>query len=364
MNTNDDPVTHPQPQETTTVRDDFDLGLVANDHDSEETRFLLTPEVCGLLCSSNLSICMETGAASSISYTDEKYASFGVHIVERETALLAEYVLSYAPLGYDDVMKMKDGAKLLCMFDAMLFRKDVLEALNSKNICVLCLDKVVSHNGVPVFANIVDEVDGRAALWYAQEALSFLGGGKGVLLGGVPGIDPCEVLVFGEGSRALAAVKAALALRASVTLMDNDISALQLAQAECGPTLATCVIHPRTLTNKVKSADVIILDNCTNPFEFPLHLKGAVKEDAFILDFNETSPSISTPRTVTMAVASCLYNFFNDIQLKHGFENALVTTPGMRIGVITYEGHVTNKLVASVTATEYYDLEVMLSSRN
>jgi len=42
----------------------------------------------------------------------------------------------------------------------------------------------------------------------------------------------------------------------------------------------------------------------------------------------------------------------------------LATTPGMRIGVITYEGHVTNKLVASVTATEYYDLEVMLSSRN
>jgi NAD/NADP transhydrogenase alpha subunit len=139
MNTNDNgkPVTNPQPQETTTIRSDYDLGLVANDHDSEETRFLLTPEVCGLLCSSNLAICMENGAASSISYTDEKYASFGVQIVERETALLAEYVLSYAPLNAADVMKMKDGAKLLCMFDAMLFRKDVLEALNSKNICVL-----------------------------------------------------------------------------------------------------------------------------------------------------------------------------------------------------------------------------------
>jgi alanine dehydrogenase len=358
------PMEQPQMAATTTLPDNFTIGLVANDHDSDETRFFITPEVAGLLISSGITICMESGASSSISYTDENYADYGVAITDRAAALHAEYVLSYAPLKAAEVLLMREGSKLFCMHDSLLFSKEVVEALKERKICLLCLDQVESHKGVPVFANIIDEIDGRGALWYAQEAFTFLGGGKGVLLGGVPGINPCEVVVFGGGTRAMAAVKAATALRTRVTLMDNDMSSLQMAHQQCGDQLMTCMIHPRTLTNKVKSADVLLFDNCTHHFELPLHLKGAVKKDAFILDFNKTSPSLSTPRTVTMAIASCLSNLFMDIELKEGFDNALATTHGLRKGVITYAGYVTNQLVASVVNEECGDLELMLSHSN
>ena len=132
-----------------------------------------------------------------------------------------------------------------------------------------CFDNMYSHNDEPVFANIIDEIDGRASIMYAQEFLSYVGGGKGVLLAGVAGINPCEVLIIGSGTTTYAAAKAAMAAGAYVTLMNNDISALQVAKQVCGDTLNTIAIHPRVLFNKVKTADVILIGKCTRPFEFP-----------------------------------------------------------------------------------------------
>lgn len=340
------------------------IGLLGNYYDSEETRLLLTPETCGLLISSGWKITMESDAASSISYPDEAFAHFGVEIADRDTALQADILLSYQPLSKDDLMKLRPGCTLMCMFGTELFDRSSLDVVLSRRICVICLDKVLSHNGVPVFANIVDIVDGYTSIWYAQEAFSFLGGGKGVLIGGVPGITPCEVLIIGEGTRVNTAARAALANGATVTLMDNDMSALQLAQAECGPQLVTCAIHPHPLAMKVRSADVILLDSCTNEFTFPNNLKGMVKKDAFVLDFNKQSPSLSTPRTIAMGIATCLNNLFKELELKGGLDNTLATSAGVRNGVIAYGGQLTNKLVASVANMECVDLEMILNNAN
>ncbi len=340
------------------------IGLVGNYHESDETRLLLTPETCGLLISSGWHITMESDAAVSISYPDEAYAKYGVEIADRDTTLRNDIILSYQPLSKQDLGKLRVGSTLMCMFGSELFERDVLEVIIERKLCVICLDKVLSHNGVPVFANIVDIVDGYTAIWYAQESFSFLGGGKGVLLGGVPGIAPCEVLIIGEGTRVNTAAKAALANGATVTLMDNDMSALQLTQSECGPRLVTCAIHPHPLTMKVRSADVIFLDSCTNPFTFPTNLKAMVKKDAFVLDFNLQSPSLSTPRTIAMGLATCLNNLFKEFELKGGLDNSLATSIGLRNGVIAYGGQLTNKLVASVANMECVDLEFILGNAN
>lgn len=360
--------TTPEPMEAPiTVESDISMptiGLCANYADTPETRFLLTPEVCGLLISAGYLISMESGAGATISYSDANYSEFGVKITNRSEVLKSDYVLSYAPLRSDDIDNLKEGSTVMCMFDTPLFNKNIIEQLLKRKICVLSLDHVESHNAVPVFANIVDEVDGRTSIWYAQEAFSFLGGGKGVLLGGVAGINPCEVLIFGQGTRVLAAARTAMAFGAIVTLMDNDISALQLAQLEAGKGLITCAIHPRALANKIKSADAILIDSCTRPFEFPDALKAIVKPDAFVLDFNTSSPSLSTPRTVTQALATCLNNLFDEITLKGGIENTIATTPGVRVGIITYGGHVTDKLVSSVSGIPYIDVEMLLTNAN
>lgn len=366
MNTKHEDSLDPQPQAVANNGrpGHFRIGLAANYADTEETRFLLTPEACGMLTSAGIDIDMESGAAVDISFTDDVYAEYGVRITSREEALKADIVLAYASLRADDIRKMRRGAALLCMMDTTMFEREVIQAVAENEISVGCLDNMVSHNDEPVFANIVDEIDGRASIIYAQDFLSFLGGGKGVLLAGVAGLNPCEVLIIGDGNEVYAAASAALDAGAEVTLMNNDISALQVARQYCGAGLSTIAIHPRVLYNKVKTADVIILGTCTRQFEMPRKLSLAMKSTAYVLNLEETHPSVTVPRTVAMALSNVLVNFFDEMIIKEGFEGMVATTPGMQCGMAMYRGKLVDKLIASYLHMPCVDLGMMISARN
>lgn len=337
------------------------IGIVGNYSDTDETRMLLTPEACGMLTSGGISICMESGAGVDVSFPDEEYAEFGVKIVSRDEALKAPLVLSYAPLRAKDIKKMNKGATLLCTMGQEVLVKSTIKVLLDHHIALGCLDNMTSYNGEPVFANIIDEIDGRAAVMYIQDSLSYLGGGKGVLLASVAGLNPCEILIIGVGTEVFAAANAGVAAGAKVTVMDNDISALQIAKTICGPMVETIAIHPRVLYNKVKTADALIIGLTTRPFEFPKKLAAAMKENVYLIDMHETHPSISVPRTVAMALSNAMVNFINDLSLKGGFHGMLSTTPGVQRGLVTYNGKLVDKLVASYLSMPCVDISVLLS---
>ena len=262
------------------------IGLLGNYSDTDETRFLLTPEACGMLTSGGIKISMEAGAGVDISFKDETYAEYGVKIVSREEALKCNIVLSYQPLRAKDIKKMVPGSVLLCMMGQSLFEASTVKALLSHRIACGCLDNMVSHREVQIFGEIIDELDGRAAIMYAQEALSYLGGGKGVLLSGVAGLNPCEVLIIGCGTEMVAAANAAAGAGARVVLMDNDPSYLQIARPLVSPGVELIAIHPRVLTNRVKTADVIIMGTTTRNFEFPKSLSSSLKDSVYVIDLN------------------------------------------------------------------------------
>ncbi|MDE6330903.1 MAG: hypothetical protein K2L83_09385 [Muribaculaceae bacterium] len=340
------------------------IGLPANYADDEETRFLLTPEACGLITSAGLKIKMEPDAGIDISFPDEAYAEFGVEIAERDAVLKSDLVLSFAPIKAEDVRKMRKGASLLCMMGSELFKIPTIEALLEMNITCGVLDNMYSFNDDPVFANILNEIDGRAAILYAQEHLSYLGGGKGVLLAGVAGINPCEVLLIGEGMDICHAAKAALAAGASVTLVNNDVSALQTARQFCGDSLTTLAIHPRVLYNKCKTADVLIMGDTTRPFKFPNKLNRIMKDTAFVLNLNETHPSAAVPRTVAMAISNVLVNFFDEMIIKSGLEGMIMSSEGVQCGIVTYHGKLVDKLIASYLSMPGVDIKMMLTAKN
>lgn len=353
-----------QLQEEITGRKRLHIGLLGNYPEGEETRILLTPEACGLLTSAGMEVCMEEGAGIDIDFSDEKYAEYGVKITSRKVALEQDVVLSFAPLKTEDVKLMKDGATLLCMMADSLFNKGVIEAKLEKKITLCCLSKMLSFNGEPVFANIIDEIDGRGAIFYAQEHLSYLGGGKGVLLSGVAGVNPCEVVLIGEGREILNAAHSALTQGAIVTLLNNDVSSLQTSRMLLGGSLQTLAIHPKVLFNKIKSADVIILGNTTRPFEMPKNMGLAMKENAYVLDLREVHPSVSVPRTVAMALSNVMVNLLNDLALLEGMDRLIAATEGVQNGIMTYRGQLVDKLAASYLGMPYVDLSVMIAHTN
>lgn len=340
------------------------IGLLGNYADSDETRMLLTPEACGLLTSGGIMVTMESGAGVDVSFSDESYAEYGVRIASREEVLKLPVLLSFMPLKAKDVKKMTKGASLICMMGNVLFEKATIKALLDCHINLGCLDNMYSHHDITVFADIIDEIDGRGAIVYAQEALSYLGGGKGVLLSAVAGLSPCEVLVFGTGKEAVTAANSAAAAGARTVLMDNDVSALEVVRPICNPGIDLLAIHPRVLTNRVKSADVIIMGHTTREFEFPKSLSSTIKDSVYVLDLHEVHPSMSVPRTVAMAISNPLGYFLKEMAIKDGFEGMVATTPGMQYGMVTYKGKLVDKLIASYLGLPSIDIRVMLSATN
>lgn len=345
-------------------RSRISVGMVGNYADSDETRLLLTPEACGMLTSSGIQVSMEAGAGVDISFSDDAYAEYGVKIVTRDEALKQPVVLSFMPLRAKDVRKMTKGAALLCMMGHDPFEPATIKALLSQHIDTGCLDNMYSHHDIPIFANILDEIDGRVAVMYAEEALSYLGGGKGVLLAGVAGLNPCEVMVIGSSSACVHAANAAAANGAKCVIMDNDVSALETIRPSLMPQVELVAIHPRVLANRVKTADVIILGSTTREFKFPQVLSSQLKDNVYVLDLNEMHPSVSVPRTVAMAISNPLINFFEEMKINEGLDGMVATTAGVQNGMVTYRGKLVDKLIGSYTAMPSVDIRVMLSTTN
>ena len=100
------------------------------------------------------------------------------------------------------------------------------------------------------------EVDGRAAMAVASSLLADAIHGKGILLGGVTGIVPCEVTIIGSNMTACAAARSAIGLGATVRMFDNDGYRLREALLQLGPGVTGSSLHPRVFENALRSAPV------------------------------------------------------------------------------------------------------------
>ncbi|MDE5929885.1 MAG: alanine dehydrogenase, partial [Muribaculaceae bacterium] len=122
----------------------------------------------------------------------------------------------------------------------------------------IALDLIENSDSRKPFADILNEIDGRAALAIASSLLADSVHGKGILMGGVAGIVPCEVTVLGSGFDALAAARTAIGLGATVRMFDNDSYSLREADRMLGPAVITSAMHPRVLVSALRSADVVV----------------------------------------------------------------------------------------------------------
>ena len=90
----------------------------------------------------------------------------------------------------------------------------------------------------------------------------------------------------------------------------------------------------------------------------------AIKDTVYVLNFNETKPSLSVPRTVAMAISNVLVNFFSDMLIKGGVNAMVSATPGVQSGIVCYRGKLVDKLVASYLNLSSVDIKVMLAASN
>ena len=127
-------------------------------------RIPLTPEGAAVLVERRFRVLLEHGAADHIHYSDDAYARHGVEIVERDEAFGADIVVYLQHLSAADAKKVKRGALLLTFMHTAEEDRLPLEILVRRHVIALALDRITDEKGHRPFADILREIDGRAAI--------------------------------------------------------------------------------------------------------------------------------------------------------------------------------------------------------
>ncbi|MBP3537483.1 MAG: hypothetical protein J6J93_08095 [Muribaculaceae bacterium] len=374
----------------TTVRQTT-VGLPASNGVLDH-RFPLTPEGAGMLVSRGFRVLMEEGAASHIHYGDNDYSRCGAEIVSRDEALATDIVVCLSALSARDAAKLKRGCLLLTFLNTSEEDTPMLKVLLDRHVIALALDRLTDDSGRKPFVDILREIDGRAAIAIASSLLADAIHGKGILLGGVAGINPCEVMIIGSDMAACAAAQSAIGLGATVRIFDNNVYRLREALRLLGPGASGSTLHPRVFESGLRTADIIVATDGGKAAAIDSTLVGLMKRGVIcfdlcsnpgkafpsmqVIDLNLASPSDNeynapvrlcyvnagnaVPRTVAMALSNTFITMLDEIMVCDGVANALQINAGLRSAAFTFLGKCVNRDVARMLGRRYVDINLIV----
>ena len=367
------------------------IGLPAS-LSPDERRFPLTPEAAAMLVERGFNVKMEAGAAQSIHFPDEAYTRQGVAVVDRAEAFRCDIVVYLPTVSDIDARRLKRGALLLGFAHVESRTPSAVRILLQRAVTAIAIDKICDSSGNYPFADILREIDGRAAVAIASSLLADAVHGKGILLGGVAGVVPCELTLIGADLAALAAARSAIGLGATVRLFDNDIYRLRELVASIGPGVIASALHPRVLRSALRTADIVIGCSLRRPIEISSEEVGDMKRGVITFDLNNSKtsmfPSIPTvdlaqaspcdnapdssqrvcyinagsavPRTAAMALSNTLLTMFDDIIACSTALDAIKINPGLRGAAYTFLGKPVSADVASLLGMRAVDINLLL----
>lgn len=356
-----------------------------------ERRFPLTPEAAGMLVEHGFDVRIQAGAADTIHYDDLSYRRSGAAIVDRAGALRSDIVISLSALDRADAMMLKRGALLLTLQDSAVHDTESLRVMLGKGTTLMAIDLVADDRGNRPFSDILDEISGRASIAIASSLLADAVHGKGILLGGIAGIVPCEITIIGSGIAARAAARSATGSGAMVRMFDNDVYRLRSAIRESGPGVMGSSMHPHVLVNALKSADVVIASDVKPPCVISGKVVEEMKRGVVTFDICSAArsafpsmkkvdlalasptdnsmdghrvcyinPGNAVPRTAAMALSNTFMTMINDIFSCDGITNALKLNPGMRQAVLAFLGKPVNADIARSLGMRNVDINLIL----
>ncbi len=358
------------------------VGIPKENQDAEK-RLALTPETVSLLVAAGYRVLMEAGAGLTIHYSDRYYAESGAEIMQTaEEVFQADLILKIMPPTLQEVGMMRPKTTVFSFLYLHKLSTPLLELMSEKRINALAYELLTDSTGISPFVTSISEIEGVSSITLAAELLSNTHGGKGILLGGVPGISPTEVVIIGAGVAGTMAARAALALGASVKVFDNDIVKLRSIRHELGSPVFTSTLQPNVLKNVFRSADVVIgamqYINKTHFYRISDDLIREMKKGSLIIDlrmaqggcfettmeaclpdhpvvfekfgvlhFCEMSLSSRVARTASIALSNIFLSMFTAMGDCGGIAHFARFDRGFASGFYMYAGKMVNSYVAN-----------------
>ena len=362
----------------------------------QENRVALIPETVQLLVSNGHSVVIETNAGLKSQYTDNDYSEAGAEIApDSKTVFQANMILKVAPPTQAEIDMMPGDQTLISALQLTLQPKETLVSLMQKQITAIAWDYIRDDHGIFPVVRAMGEIAGTTAILIAAELLSNYNDGKGIMMGGVAGVQPTEVVILGAGTVGENASRAALGLGASIKVFDNSISKLRRLQNDIGQKVYTSVIQPKLLEKAIRRADAVIgairapfgRTPCIITEEMIRQMKphsvvvdisidqGGCFETSRITNHNNPTfikhdvihycvPNIASRVSRTASIA--LSNIFTPIVLEigesGGCKNMIKKDAGFRSGVYVYKGKLTSQILVKVFDLPYKDIELLLAA--
>lgn len=354
----------------------------------------LTPEGVSILVSHGIDVKIEHGAGVTLHYEDERYAHSGATIVERAEALDSEVVVYLSGLSDRDAMRIRPHAVLLTFEQSVAYSPIAATILLGRRITTLAIDNVRDSRGNCPLRDVLGEAGGRAVVTLAASLLADPVNGKGILLGGVAGVNPCEVVILGSGVAAMATARSAVGQGAMVRIFDNDTYGLRAAAVNIGPGVICSALHPSVLGHALASADIVVATSLTSRFAVDDSVIDNMKNGVAIFDLdsrNGISPVFPTlrcvdmadtipnaepfgrhvcfinaigavPRTVAMAITNNIVLLIDRIfGSGAGLRNVIKADNGIRDAVMTFLGRVVHAETAARLGTKQIDINFLLT---
>jgi alanine dehydrogenase len=204
-------------------------------------------------------VIVETGAGAGIGFDDQAYQAAGAEIVPRAADVFAaaELIVKVKEPQPDEVLALHDG-QILFTYLHLAADRTLTEALLRSNAVAIAYETVTdSRGGLPLLAPM-SEVAGRMAVQVGAHCLEKEQGGRGVLLGGVPGVRAAKVVILGGGVSGTNAARMAMGMEAHVTVIDRSLPRLYELDLQFASQLHTLFSTLENIEREVAAADLVI----------------------------------------------------------------------------------------------------------
>lgn len=363
----------------------------------QENRIPLVPDAVGLLVAHGHQVLVETGAGINANFTDSDYSEAGAQIAySPDSVFKADLVLKVAPPSLKELEYMKEKQALMSILQIGMQQEGFIQQLSTKRVTALAYEYLRDETNIYPVIQAMSEIVGSTVILIASELLSNTSGGKGELLGGVPGIPPTEVVIIGAGTVSEYAARAAMGLGANVKIFDTSVYKLRRIQRNLGSRVHTSVISPAALLKALKTCDVaigaILSKEGRSPIIVTEEMVSEMRFGSVVIDVSidqggcfETSevtnhsdpvfrkygvvhycvPNIAS--RVARTASYALSNIFTPILLNMGEEGGidalLWKDSHVRSAAYLYKGGVTNRFVADYCKLPYRDLNLLMATR-
>jgi len=365
---------------------------VAKEIKTDEYRVALTPAGALELIRRGHEVAVETGAGVGSAFADAAYERVGAHVGSTDDVWSdAELLLKVKEPIAEEYRRLREG---LVLFTYLHIAADepLTRALADSGVTAVAYETVETADGrLPLLAPM-SEIAGRLA---AQAGAYFLEkplGGRGLLLGGVPGVAPGRVLVIGGGIVGYNAAVIAIGLGANVTILERSIDRMRHLDEILSGRVSLVMSSSLQIAESIKEADVIIgavlIPGARAPKLITRDMLRDMKEGSVFCDVAidqggsaETSHPTThsepvyevegvthycvanmpgaVPITATKALTNATLPFVEAIA-EHGLREAVAQDPSLALGVNVVDGKVTYEAVAEAHSLEYTPLEDVL----